>query len=152
MKRLISIVLCILSILSLSACGSDRRIALTKDNYSEYININVYISDYSFVISKQDELTTSYDISVVVHIETSKKIDCEFESVSIKYSPINTAFWQYTYTSLPKTTINLEGDSHISYVATRTNSYSIDISTSFLTSTNNIIQSIEGFVVVPKEK
>lgn len=151
MKRLISIVLCIISIFSLSACGRDRRIALTKDNYSEYININVYISDYSFVISKQDELTTSYDISVVVHIETSKKIDCEFEGVSIKYSPINTTFWKYTYTSLPTTTLNLEGDSHISYVATRTNSYSIDISTSFLTSTNNIIQSIEGFVVMPKE-
>lgn len=152
MKRLISIVLCIISIFSLSACGSDRRIALTKDNYSEYININVYISDYSFVISKQDELTTSYDISVVVHIETSKKIDCEFEGVSITYSPINTTFWKYTYEPFPKTTVNIEGGSHISFVATRTNSYSIDVSTSLLTSTNNIVHSIEGFVVVPKEK
>ena len=152
MKRLISIVLCIISIFSLSACGSDRRIALTKDNYSEYININVYISDYSFVISKQDELTTRYDISVVVHIETSKKIDCEFEGVSITYSPINTAFWKYTYEPFPKTTVNIEGGSHISYAATKANSPSINISTSFLTSTNNIVHSIEGFVIVPKEK
>ena len=152
MKRLISIVLCIISIFSLSACGSDRRIALTKDNYSEYININIYISDYSFVISKQDELTTRYDISVVVHIETSKKIDCEFEGVSITYSPINTAFWKYTYKPFPKATVNLEGESHISYAATKANSPSINISTSFLTSTNNIVHSIEGFVIVPKEK
>lgn len=152
MKKLVSIILCIVSILSLSSCGSNKRIALTKDNYSEYININVYISDYSFVISKQDELTTRYDISVVVHIETSKKVDCTFEGVSIKYSPINTVFWQYTYTSLPVTTLNLEGKSHISYAATKANSPSIDISTSFLTSTNNIVHSIEGFVVVPKEK
>lgn len=151
MKRLISIVLCIISIFSLSACGSDRRIALTKDNYSEYININIYISDYSFVISKQDELTTRYDISVVVHIETSKKADCTFEGVSITYSPINTIFWKYTYEPFPEATLDLEGESHISYAATKANSPSIDISTSFLTSTNNIVHSIEGFVVVPKE-
>lgn len=154
MKRLISIVLCIISIFSLSACGSDRRIALTKDNYSEYININIYISDYSFVISKQDELTTRYDISVVVHIETSKKADCTFEGVSITYSPFNTALWRYTYTvsSLPDATLNLEGESHTSYAATKSNSPSINISTSVLTSTNNIVHSIEGFVIVPKEK
>lgn len=151
MKKLISIVLCIISIFSLSACGSDRRIALTKDNYSEYININIYISDYSFVISKQDELTTRYDISVVVHIETSKKADCTFEGVSITYSPINTIFWKYTYEPFPEAILDLEGESHISYAATKANSPSIDISTSFLTSTNNIVHSIEGFVVVPKE-
>ena len=159
MKKLISVVLCIVSILSLSACGADKeteyeRIQLTKDNYSDYININVYVDDYSFVVSEQADLSKRYDISVVVHIETSKKADCTFEGVSITYSPFNTALWQYTYTvsSLPDTTLNLEGESHTSYAATKANSPSIDISTSVLTSTNNIVHSIEGFVVVPKEK
>lgn len=159
MKKLISIVLCIVSILSLSACGADKeaeyeRIQLTKDNYSDYININVYVDDYSFVVSEQTDLTKRYDISVVVHIETSKKADCTFEGVSITYSPFNTALWQYTYivSSLPDTTLDLEGESHISYAATKANSPSINISTSVLTSTNNIVHSIEGFVIVPKEK
>ena len=159
MKKLISIVLCIVSILSLSACGADKeteyeRIQLTKDNYSDYININVYVDDYSFIVSEQTDLSKRYDISVVVHIETSKKADCTFEGVSITYSPSNTALWRYTYTvsSLPDATLNLEGESHISYAATKANFPSIDISTSVLTSTNNIVHSIEGFVIVPKEK
>lgn len=158
MKKIISLFLCIAFMFSLSACDNTdteyEQIALTKDNYSEYININVYVSDYSFVVSEQTELGTRYNISVVVHIETSKKADCAFEGVSITYSPFNTALWQYTYlsTSLPNTTLNLEGESHTSYAATKENSHSIDIATSMLTSTNNIVQSIEGFVVVPKEK
>ena len=158
MKKIISLFLCIAFMFSLSACDNTdteyERIALTKDNYSEYININVYVSDYSFIVSEQTELGTRYNISVVVHIETSKKADCTFEGVSITYSPFNTALWQYTYlsTSLPNTTLNLEGESHASYAAIKENSHSIDIVTSVLTSTNNIVQSIEGFVVVPKEK
>lgn len=156
MKKFISIVLCIVSILSLSACGADKetedeRIQLTKDNYSDYININVYVDDYSFVVSKQTDLAKRYDISVVVHIETSKKADCTFDGVSITYSPFNTELWQYAYNSLPDTTLNPEGESHTSYVATKANSTSINISTSVLTFTNKIVHSIEGFVVVPKE-
>lgn len=153
MKKLISIILCIIFIFSLSACEIDKRIALTKDNYSEYININVYISDYSCVISKQDNFTTNYDITVVVHIETSKKIDCEFEGVSITYSPSTTSLWRYTYKvySFPNTTLNLEGESHISYAATKVNSPSIDISTTVLTSTKDIVHSIEGYVIVPRK-
>lgn len=159
MKKLVSIILCIVSILSLSACEASEeteyeRIQLTKDNYSDYININVYVSDYSFVISKQTELTTRYDISVVVHIETSKNANCTFEGVSITYSPFNTALWQYTFltNSCPDTTLDLEGNSHLSYAATKADAPSINIPTSVLTSANNIVQSIEGFVIVPKEK
>ncbi len=158
MKKLISIVLCIVSILSLSACGADKeteyeRIQLTKDNCSDYININVYIDDYFFVVSEQTDTTQRYDISVVVHIETSKKIDCTFDDVSITYSPLYSTFWQCTYppTLLPTTTLNLEGESHISYAAIRENSPSADVLTSTLTLTKGIIQSIEGFVVVAKE-
>lgn len=159
MKKLISIVLCIVSILSLSACGASEeveyeKIQLTKDNYSDYININVYVDDYSFVVSEQTDLVKQYDISVVVHIETSKRIDCTFEGVSITYSPFNTALWQYTFltTSYPDTTLDIEGNSHLSYAATKTGASSINVPTSVLTSANNIVQSIEGFVIVPKEK
>lgn len=155
MKKFISIIFCIISILSLSACTSSseteyERIQLTKDNWSDYLSINVYVDDYFFVITEQTGTSRKYDISVVVHIETSKKVDCTFDDVSISYSPLYTPNWDYTYTSFPKTTVNLEGESHISCVAMRTHSYINYITTSDLTSTVNIVQSINGFVVVPK--
>lgn len=159
MKRIISAILCILTVFSLFACGTSgdteyEKIKLTKENYSDYINIDIYIDDYSFIASEQYS-SKCYDMSVVVHIETSKKADCTFEDVSITYSPSNTAsrLWQYTYNdTLPDATLNLEGESHISYAATKANSPFIDIWTSVLTSTNNIVHSIEGFVIVPKKK
>ena len=157
MNKIISLFLCIAFAFSLSACGTSEmeyeRVQLTKDNYSDYINIDAYISDYSFIISEQTNLITKYDLSVVVHIETSKKVDCTFENVSITYSPFYTPLWQYTYrVSSPNATLNLEGESHIFYAATMEKSPSINNSTKVLTSTYDIVQSVEGFVVVPKEK
>ena len=150
MKKIIYLLLCITLIFSISSCEDSGRIALTKYNYSEYINIDVYVTDYSFIISEETDVSTIYKISVVVHIETSKKVDCTFEGVSITYSPPKISSWTYAYdlSSPPKATLNIEGESHTSYVATKSEARSINNSISKLTSTNNIVQSIEGFVVL----
>ena len=46
MKKIIYLLLCITLIFSISSCEDSGRIALTKYNYSEYINIDVYVTDY----------------------------------------------------------------------------------------------------------
>lgn len=148
--------LLIISLLFLVSCKSSESgseyetIKLTKENYSEYISINAYVSDFTAIISEQTEISTRYNLSLVVHIETSKKVDCEFEDVSITYSPYRAALWQYS--SFPSATLNLDGESHTSFVATRTDCPFLDCDTSRLTSTKGIVQSIEGYVILPKEQ
>lgn len=167
MKKIVSLFLCMVFIFSLSACSSKekeeecKRIALTKDNYSKYININIYFTDFSFAVSKQTQSTVfskteliaeEYALSVVVHIETSKKVECTFENVSIAYTPhlILSSFWNDSYSSRPTTTLNLEGESHISYIATRERTSIDDALTT--PSTKALIGSIQGYVLVPTDK
>ena len=153
MKKIFCIILLIATLFSISSCEKNEpeyeRIQLNKDNYLDYLSIDVYVTDFSFVISKQTEYANYYDVSVVVHIETSKKVECTFEDVSITFKKPETA-WQYRSISFPNATLNLNGESHTSYVLTKENCIDFDIPTSLIKLSANYV-TIAGYVIVSKE-
>ncbi len=167
MKRIVCSILCLALLLPLSACGETEyeRIPLTVDNYEEYININMYITDYCFAITKQTSSGPWYSLSCVVHFETSKKVDCTFEDVSIAYTPkrdgITHHHWEYSVWAEgvngelmlnPETALDFEGHSHISFAATVEEHPALDFLTFSLTSKRYWnVDSIQGYVVVPKK-
>ena len=98
MKRLSTIFVvlaCFCSVLTLSACNSNtqsneptfERIALTEENYSKYISVNAYISDFQYSLIEDDTQTHHYyNKACIGNIETSKRTNCYFECVSITFS------------------------------------------------------------------
>lgn len=156
MKKLFCTLLCCTSILSLASCSpkeenKETYVTLTADNCAKYINFNMYITDYSNTLVSNGLSEDSTGISCVVHIETSKKIDCRFDNVSITYSPTYSGTWDYNYgsTPLPNATLDYEGHSHISYIAFNHNSsLSNNAMLPNLTFRTGIIKSIEGYAVL----
>ena len=91
-QKIISIILCLSLVFVLSACGGyTEEIELTKDNFNDYFNVNIYNSDYREEISS-GLFGKDYGYSCLVNIEISKATDFELnDDVCITYF-INSAW------------------------------------------------------------
>ena len=79
MKRILSLLLCVAilsgSLCLLTACESSGKIALTSDNYSKYVAINVEIENF-----RKEGNKYYADIT----IETDRAANVEFEGAKLK--------------------------------------------------------------------
>lgn len=124
-----------------SSCSKDNdtaKIALSTNNYQEYLAVNVYISDYSSTIYEQTETTTFYSITCVVTISTLCLGDYQFENAKIEYSKCKSPV-----------SLGYNGSSTTSFVYTDKQSRTLTPPAT-LTATD-IVKSIEGYVLISKE-
>lgn len=132
-----------------------ESVALTETNYKSYLAINIEFSDYSLTKLEESykEGAYYYTASVIVHISTSsKKSDIKFGEVQIQYAcPISTIWETNQKVISPTATLDSNGNSKCSYVAISEHQLVSVLSPSIFLSTKNIVSSIEGYVLVPKE-
>ena len=90
-------------------------VRLTKDNFDDYISINLYYDNFFY---KSDGTINA--LYCVGNLTTSPKIDCIFSNVSIRYQ-IEIVGW-----AVDSSRINIElsylGDAHTSFVLHQTSS------------------------------
>ncbi len=186
MKKIIALILCIVSILSLSACSTDTSslegkitqleekiveleeevsrlenatpqespkveyeiIKLTKENYTQYLNINLEYSEY---ILSNVEGTNEYHLACKGRITTSSDDESyKFCDVTIFYNTQEvSAGW--TSSVSPNVMLNRDGSSVTSFSL-----YKEQDSTAYLIFPSSYyyavtIDSIFGNVLVPKE-
>lgn len=134
-----------------------ERIQLNKANFTKYIAINAYITDYNVTPLYESPIGTMYyAASATVHITTSKRADCYFENVRISYpANIGNDLWYNSADVVsPVAYLDYEGNSHCSLnIACEEHSLSIASSTSRFTSTSHyiVLDNISGYVLVPIE-
>lgn len=127
MKRILSLLLCFVLFFSLFSCGKEKTetIAITKSNYSDYLSIDVYITDLSIedVTDTTSILPSSYsNVSFVVHIETSaKRNEYAFSDVVASYvadfGNVNLNR-NLKFTAPKNIEIGYDGTSHCSFIVT----------------------------------
>jgi hypothetical protein len=154
MKKIITafaMLICLCATLAFSACGSNEqtyeRIALTEANYSEYISVNTYFSDFQYSLTENDTQTNQYyNLSCIGNLETSKRINCFFEYVSITFSISGAGTWN----TLGGCYVELDsiGNSHGTFPCFVSN-YPIFSPPHQPTSIEVI--NIRGYVLVPQE-
>lgn len=145
MKKLFCTILCCCFFIPFFSCEKTQKIHLTTQNCSQYLNFNMYVTDFNDGLYNDDK---PY-ISCIVHIETSKKIDCHFENVNISYTPHSSGSWiaRQSITKQILTTADYNGKSHATY-------YCIDINPKAVPNlpnldfTTDLIKKIEGYVIL----
>lgn len=142
---------------SLVACNTQNSeskadpVALTTDNYKDYLVVNVYYTDCIVLESSEStEYSTRYNLYCIAHIETAPKGDYRFSNVELQYN-YNAPLWDAT-TNKAKTDIDYYGYSHCSFSV----KYFMEDSTTSIkfpcSSPSHIkIQSISGTVFIAKE-
>lgn len=151
MKKIFSIVLCVVFLIQFTSCGNKtevQKIVLTKENCTEYLNFTMYVTDYNNVTFQNDD--DNIYISCIVHIETSKKMECQFENVTISYTPHFSTIWQIRQGIGNKTLTSADyhGKSHATYCCiTRKPSSSTGYLPNLDFSSDNI-KNIEGYVIL----
>lgn len=169
MKKVISLfAVMIISIMGLSFVGCSNNnqltdtkieydlIKLTKENYSDYIAINTDYSDYNLIALSESLLDGQYfyTASVIVHISTaSAKPDLQFSNVKISYSvgTVSTTWEIGNGILTPTARLDYQGNSKCSFTAIAENKMISVLSPTIFSSTKNIVNTIDGFVYVPKE-
>lgn len=121
-KKLLSLILLVVFLFPctmLTACKNEepveeyKEITLTTDNYSDYIAINVYYTDYNVLPSdKTGQYTTYYHAYCIAHIETSRKMDCHFQNVTIRFAYKDSVLWTSPSYAKTRTTLDYNGYSH----------------------------------------
>jgi uncharacterized lipoprotein YehR (DUF1307 family) len=122
MKRIISLVLIsilLLCCISLYGCEKKqeyKRVKLTTENYTNYISINSYATDYNVSPLRENSLNKlEYCASATIHVVTSKRADCYFENVTIEYKPSHSILWETSNEDGgAKVTLDYNGNSHYS--------------------------------------
>lgn len=129
-----------------------EQIQLTKSNYSDYIAINTDYSDYN-LIALSEAYTAGqyyYTASLIVHINTaSAKPNLRFSNVKITYT-ISTLTWETGLLSAPSANLDYEGNSRCSFTAVAEHKLIGAISPTIFSSTKSIVNTVDGFVYVPK--
>ncbi len=133
-----------------------KLVKLTKENYSDYIAINTNFSDYNLIALKESLLDGQYfyTASVIVHISTaSAKPNLQFSNVQISYSvgSLSTTWELGNGILSPNARLDCDGNSQCSYTAIAENKLIDVLSPTIFLSTRNIVNTIDGFVRVPKE-
>lgn len=130
-------------------------VKLTKTNYSDYIAINTDYSDYNLIALSESYAAGQYyyTASFIVHISTaSAKPNLKFANVKISYSVGALATWETGNGILsPTANLDYEGNSRCSFAAIAENKLIGVLSPTIFSSTKNIVNTIDGFVYVPKE-
>ncbi len=150
MRKIFSIVLCFFFLIQFTSCGNkteEQRIPLTKENCTKYLNFTMYVTDYNNVTFHNDNNTY---ISCIVHIETSKKVECQFENVTISYIPPFSTIWvvRQSIGNQTSTTADYHGKSHATYCCISRNPSSLTGRLPNLKFSNDIIKNIEGYVIL----
>lgn len=133
-----------------------EMVKLTKTNYSDYIAINTDYSDYNLIALSESYTSGQYyyTASIIVHISTaSAKPNLRFSGVKISYSigTLTTTWNTGTGIISPTANLDFEGNSKCSYTAIAENKMIGALSPTIFSSTKNIVNTIDGFVYVPKE-
>lgn len=162
MKKLTTLLMALLLLATLAlACGcfeqkkEYRHITLTKENYDEYIAINVELSDYNLIALDEPNSRNQchYTASVLVHITTASKIPgLIFDDVQIEYNSFRSGLWETGAGIIsPTGTLDYLGNSNCSFVAiTEYRTIAAIVPSTFL-SKKGIVISISGSVLVPQE-
>ncbi|WP_251547587.1 hypothetical protein [Pumilibacter intestinalis] len=169
MKKVISLfATLIITIMGLSfvGCSNDNTptdtkieydlVKLTVDNYSDYIAINTDYSDYNLIALSESLLSGQYfyTASLIVHISTaSAKPDLKFSNVKISYSvgTVSSTWELGNGILMPTARLDYQGNSKCSFTAIAENKMIGVLSPTIFSSTKNIVNTIDGFVYVPKE-
>lgn len=150
MRKIFYILLCCFFLIPFTSCGNKtetQKIALTKENCTKYLNFNMYVTGYNNVTFQNDNSTY---ISCIVHVETSSKIECQFENVTITYSPNFSTVWQVRQGlgNQTLTTTDYHGKSHTTYCCITRNPSSLTGRLPNLKFSSDNIESIEGYVIL----
>lgn len=163
MKKIISLVLIsilLLCCISLYGCEKKeeyKRVKLTTQNYTNYISINSYATDYNVVPLQENSLgNIEYCASAVIHVVTSKRADCYFENVTIEYKTTYGILWETSNEEVcAKVMLDYNGESHYSgaVLIDRNGGVESSIAASLYTQTQffNKVKAIEGYVLIPVE-
>lgn len=131
-------------------------VKLTKTNYSDYIAINTDYSDYNLIALSESLVSGQYfyTASLIVHISTaSAKPDLKFSNVKISYSvrTVSSTWELGNGILMPTARLDYQGNSKCSFTAIAENKMIGVLSPTIFSSTKNIVNTIDGFVYVPKE-
>ena len=156
MKKILSLTLCALiifaTVLSTASCGG-KKIALTSDNYDDYIMINVEITN--FRKEKTSEYITKYYAEII--IETDRAANVEFEGAKLK----STSSSSSSGSALAKLRAAKAGDSgkgmqiDLNYLGKSRTSFTYSSTIDFSKTYSSIISSyktgwdVEGYVIIP---
>lgn len=152
MKKLLLVLVPVLVAFCFAGCSSASNeptyasLSLTEENYSDYIAVNTYFSDFQYSVSNDSTNTfTQYDLACIGHLETSPKKNFLFDDVticfSISYSGIYTA-------SACTVRLDISGYSHGSFSCHRENFSIFAPPTQPL---NISVLEISGYVLVYNE-
>lgn len=155
MKKILSLTLCILiifaTVLSTASCGG-KKIALTSDNYDDYIMINVEITN--FRKEKTSEYISKYYAEII--IETDRAANVEFEGAKLK----STSSSSSSGSALAKLRAAKAGDSgkgmqiDLNYLGKSRTSFTYSSTIDFSKTYSSIISSyktgwdVEGYVII----
>lgn len=125
MKKLLLALVAVLTVFTFTGCSSDSNeptyasLSLTEENYSDYIAVNTYFSDFQYSVSSDSTDTfTQYDLACVGHLETSPKKKFLFDDVTIRFS----ISYSGIYTASACTVrLDINGYSHGSFLAAEKN-------------------------------
>ena len=95
-----------------------------------------------------------YTASIIVHISTaSAKPDLQFSDVKISYSvgTVSSIWEMGNGILLPTASLDYKGESKCSFTAIAENKMISVLSPTIFSSTKNIVNTIDGFVRIPKE-
>ena len=131
-------------------------VKLTKTNYSDYIAINTDYSDYNLIALSESLVSGQYfyTASIIVHISTaSAKPDLQFSDVKISFSvgTVSSIWEMGNGILLPTASLDYKGESKCSFTAIAENKMISVLSPTIFSSTKNIVNTIDGFVRIPKE-
>jgi hypothetical protein len=158
MKKILSLTLCILiifaTVLSTASCGG-KKIALTSDNYDDYIMINVEITN--FRKEKTSEYITKYYAEII--IETDRAANVEFEGAKLKSpaeSGSTSALARLRAARTGKAIKTSKGmDIDLNYLGKSRTSFTYSSTIDFSKTYSSIISSYktgwdaEGYVIIP---
>ena len=152
MKRAISLLMVAICLLCCISCSDEstneveyEEIQLSKFNYQRYLNIMLYLTDFSVSESSNGEI-----YSCVFHFETDGIGDNIYKDVEIEYRNYNNASWTedtISEVSGLTTKIGSDGKSHVSYGAWTENK--IVTPNTFANTTGLAILDVKGTVLVP---
>ena len=151
MKKILSLILCFAVLLAslclLPSCGKPKKIALTSENYSNYIMINVEIENY-----RKEDNKYYADITIV----TDRAANVEFEGAKLKeakYSSTSSALAKLRAARAGENKKGLTID--LNYLGESRTTFTYSSVIGFSNNYESIISKyktgwdVEGYVIIP---
>lgn len=152
MKKTLSLLLCasilLASLCLLTACEKSEKIALTSDNYSNYVTINVEIENF-----RKENNKYYADITIV----TDRAANVEFEGAKLKGAKDNSALSSLVRPSTDRVGANKIGLTiDLNYLGESRTTFTYSSFKNFSNNYDSIINAYasgwdaSGYVIVPK--